>query len=124
MGRTHAGNLGPERLEVSWRWSPKPALEPSSTPAKGAGPGRVTGAVEIRKRGSSKTDQSGPIGPAWRRVELDQPAGGVELPRPESVGGGLERPEGGVELDAKAASGSARATLRRGWGNLELERGS
>lgn len=28
-----------------------------------------------------------------------------------------------MELDAKAASGSARATLRHGWGNLELERG-
>lgn len=39
------------------------------------------------------------------------------------AGGGLERPEGGVELDAKVASGSARATLRRGWGNLELRRG-
>lgn len=39
------------------------------------------------------------------------------------VGGGLERPEGGVELDAKAASDSARATPRRGWGNLELGRG-
>lgn len=39
------------------------------------------------------------------------------------AGGGLEQPEGGVELAAKAASGSARATLRRGWGNPELGRG-
>lgn len=76
--------LRPEPLEVSRRWSLNQALDSSTTPAKWAGPGRVTGAVEIRKRGSSKADQSGPIGPAWRRVVIDQPAGGVELPRPES----------------------------------------
>lgn len=76
--------LGPERLEVSPRLSLNQALEPATTPAKWAGPGRVTGAVEIRKRESSEADQSGPIGPAWRRVVIDQPAGGVELPRPES----------------------------------------
>lgn len=76
--------LGSERLEVSQRLSPNLALEPSTTPARGAGPGRVTEAVEIRKRGSSKADQSGPIGPAWRRVAIDQPSRGVELPRPES----------------------------------------
>lgn len=76
--------LGPERLEVSRRLSPYQTLELCTTPAQGAGPGRVTGAVEIRKRGSSKADQSGPIGPAWRRVERDPPAGGVELPMPES----------------------------------------
>lgn len=34
------------------------------------------------------------------------------------AGGGLERPEGGVELDSKVASGSARATLRAGGGTL------
>lgn len=45
------------------------------------------------------------------------------MQRPESGRSGLERPEGGVELDSKVASGSARATLRRGWGNLELRRG-
>lgn len=79
------------------------ALEPSTTPAKGVGPGRVTGAVEIRKRGPSKTGQSGSIGPAWRRGEIERPAGGVELQRPES---GRRR--------ARAARGRSGAELKGG----------
>lgn len=85
-----------------------PAARPPLWP--GGGAGRVTGAVEIRKRGSSRGGQSGPAGPAWRR-------GRSRVAGLDAAGGRLERPRGGVELAAQAraerlcgAGGGARSS--------------
>lgn len=68
----------------------------------GAGPRGVTGAVEMRKRQTSKAGQSGPIWSAWRSGELEGPAGGVE-----SSG----------RRQARAAGGRSGAGIKGGlWG--------
>lgn len=89
-----AGNPGPRlraRGDSARIESRAGGLEPLSSRAgewgQGAGHSRVTGAVEIRKRQTSKAGQSGPFWPAWRSGELERPAGGVESPGPGPVSG-------------------------------------